>query len=106
MTDEWVKANLSTYRKSGSIGEILIINSGDLIGRWTNDRWKSTLHRVASPIFGSEAAAQSRHSVVFFSGPRDDSLISVLDLAHLGPVKYDPILSGEHLTRKLSKTNV
>jgi len=100
----WVKANLTSFRRTGNIGEILIINSGDLIGRWTNDHWKSTLHRVVSPEPSSEGAAESRYSVIFFSGPQDDALISVLDLKHLGPAKYEPILSGDHLNMKISRT--
>ena len=59
----------------------LIINAGDLLQRWTNDRWVSPLHRVAGPQPCSPAAQRSRTALVFFSGPMADALITVCPAA-------------------------
>ena len=48
-----------------------VVNIGDLLQRWTRDRWVSTLHRVV----GTEAQAPRRQSLVFFHNPRDDAEI-------------------------------
>ena len=48
-------------------------NLGDTMARWTDGRWKSTMHRVANPPEG--AAQQDRISLVFFHRPNYDILI-------------------------------
>ena len=98
----WIKANLNPY--SQSRGDILVVNAGDLIQRSTNDYWKSAYHRVVSPVAGSDASSESRMSFVFFSGPVDEAMISMLPLNYLGESKYDPISAGEHLKEKLDRT--
>ncbi|MEV8195645.1 MULTISPECIES: 2OG-Fe(II) oxygenase family protein [Rhodococcus] len=75
----------------------IVINIGDLMQRWTNDEWNSTLHRVANPIDGEWDRA--RYSMAFFHQPHHDAVIESLDLAH--EAKYPPITSGEHFQRKL-----
>jgi isopenicillin N synthase-like dioxygenase len=54
-----------------------VINQGDLMARWTNDRWISTLHRVVNPP--PEALGGNRRlSIVFFHHPNYDTLIECL----------------------------
>ena len=60
-----------------------IVNLGDLMARWTNDRWTSTLHRVAIPADG---AAARRQSLAFFHQPNWDAEITAL-AACLAPAK-------------------
>jgi len=48
-----------------------VVNIGDLLQRWTQDRWVSTLHRVV----GKEEQAPRRQSLVFFHNPRSDAEI-------------------------------
>ena len=33
--------------------DTLLVNIGDLMARWTNDRWRATMHRVARPVLGT-----------------------------------------------------
>jgi isopenicillin N synthase-like dioxygenase len=82
-----------------------IVNLGDLMAQWTNDRWRSTLHRVVNPP--SEVAYESRrHSLVFFHQPNFDALIECLPTCRVAgePGKYAPVTSGDHLLDKLAKT--
>ena len=87
--------------------EVLLVNIGDLFQQWTNDRWKSTMHRVSNPPQGSDGARSDRLSLVFFTGPRDDALIEVLPCCTDGPgAGYEPVLAGAHLKAKLQVSNV
>lgn len=72
---------LQVYDRSGHWIDVnapidsFVVNIGDMMQRWTNDKWVSTLHRVANPI---DADNNRRMSVVFFHNPRDDVEISCL----------------------------
>ncbi len=82
-----------------------IINLGDLLARWTNDRWVSTLHRVVVPDEG-EYAGSRRQSIIFFHNPNYDAEIRCLPscIAAGAPAKYPPTTSGEHLRRLFTAT--
>ena len=87
----------------------LVVNAGDLIQVWTNDRWRSPPHRVANPRDGdAAAAAAARLSVVFFTGPSDDTLIEALpgSFGPDRPKRHAPVSAREHLLMKLSRSNV
>ncbi len=74
-----------------------IINVGDLMSRWTNERWRSTLHRVVNPPRDAQGSSQ-RLSVVFFTGPDKSSTISVLPscVSDAMPAKFEPVNAGEY----------
>lgn len=78
-----------------------IVNIGDLMQRWTNDTWVSTLHRVVNPP--RAAAMQSRRqSLVFFHNPNYDALIECLP--GTGAPKHPPVTSGDYLRMKFTAT--
>lgn len=81
------------------------INIGDLIARWTNDRWRSTLHRVVNPPRDG-AIATRRLSLVFFSGPNDDALIECLPTCRSAadPAKYGPVVARQYILSKLDRS--
>jgi isopenicillin N synthase-like dioxygenase len=82
----------------------LIINLGDMMARWTNDRWRSTLHRVANPP-DLKAAMSRRQSIAFFCHPNYDAEIRCIESC-TGPDRpplYPPILAGEHMRTKMVK---
>ncbi len=54
-----------------------IVNLGDLMAEWTNDRWVSTLHRVVNPP-RDKAAGSRRLSMAFFHQPNYDAVIECL----------------------------
>ena len=78
-------------------------NIGDLMARWSNDRWVSTLHRVAVPPL--DAAPTDRISLVFFQNPNPDTVIRCFEsCVRPGETeKYPPITVAEHYLGKLMK---
>ena len=81
-----------------------VINIGDLMARWTNARWVSTLHRVVNPP-PQEGGMDRRQSLAFFHQPNWPAEIRVLDACTDGePAKYPPVLSGPYLMSKFTAT--
>jgi len=78
-------------------------NIGDLMARWSNDRWVSTLHRVAVPP--PDSVPTDRISLVFFQNPNPDTVIRCFRscVAPGEAEKYPPITVAEHYLGKLMK---
>jgi len=78
-----------------------IVNLGDLMKRWTNDVWLSTLHRVVNPPLpeGGEECTSStrRQSMAFFHNLNRDAIVRVLNSDN---PKYEPIIAGDFLMQK------
>jgi len=81
-----------------------VVNIGDLMMQWTNDKWRSTMHRVVNPP-RDKANSSRRLSLVFFHQPNYDALVNCLDSCcdAANPAKYPPITSGEHFIGKFVK---
>jgi isopenicillin N synthase-like dioxygenase len=79
-----------------------LVNLGDLLAEWTNDRWRSTVHRVVPPP-ATELGPARRRSVAWFQQPNHDAVIRVLDVCcdADNPPRYPETTSGEHLMAKL-----
>ncbi|WP_020631220.1 isopenicillin N synthase family dioxygenase [Amycolatopsis alba] len=75
----------------------LVVNLGDLTAQWTNDRWRSTLHRVVP-------GSSRRRSVAFFFDGDHDARFECLPTCHSpgNPPKYPPVLGGAHLYAKIT----
>lgn len=80
-----------------------VLNIGDMMARWTNDRWVSTLHRVVNPP-ADAALGSERLSIGFFHQPNYDALVDCLPSCRDGetPPKYPPIRAGDHLHQQFS----
>lgn len=72
-----------------------VVNLGDIMARWTDDLWCSTLHRVGLPAPGA-AAHERRQAVAFFHQPDWDAEIASLS----GRDTYPPIRYGDWLLAK------
>lgn len=84
-----------------------IVNLGDLMARWTNDRWVSTLHRVVEPGTNVAVDAPRRQAIAYFMNPNDDAEIRVIDtcLEDGEAPKYPPVLAGRYLIDKFRAAN-
>lgn len=92
---EWAKAPL--------VGDAFIVNIGDMMARWTNDRWVSTLHRVIQPG-DPKTGASRRQSIAFFHNTNLDAEIECIPscLAPGEQPKYEKVLSGPYLWNRFS----
>ena len=82
--------------------DAIVINTGDLMERWTNGQFRSTVHRVR-PIVGD----RDRYSIALFVDP--DSAVEVACIPScLEPgaaARYPVITAGEHLKQKIEATH-
>ena len=103
---EWVDVATDKYR--------FVCNIGDLLMRWTNDRWVSNTHRVLNPprdtartkgAPGEDTRASSRMSIAFFHHPNYDAKIECIPgCAGDAPPRYAPVLSGDFRNEKYAVT--
>jgi isopenicillin N synthase-like dioxygenase len=80
----------------------LLVNLGDATARWTNERWISTLHRVAAPRVNGKLVP--RRSAAYFHDGNIDAVIECLPscVTEDNPARYEPVTVGEHLAAKLA----
>jgi isopenicillin N synthase-like dioxygenase len=79
------------------IADTFVINIGDLMARWTNDLFASTLHRAAN------RSRASRYSMPFFVGPNGDAEVAAIPscVGPGNPAKHPPVLAGRHVQERL-----
>ena len=82
-------------------GEDLVVNVGDMLQRLTNNKLKSTTHRVVNPP--PELMQYSRYSVPFFLHPKSTMDLTCLTLCidEDHPKQYDDMTAGEYLDERL-----
>ncbi len=81
------------------VKDSFIINIGDLMALWTNDRWTSTLHRVIP-----RNKSFSRRTLVFFHQPNWDAKIKCLESCKGEGMKHLEVVSGPYLMEKFKST--
>lgn len=91
--NEWVSVT--------ALPEQVVVNVGDMLQRLTNNRLKSTTHRVVNPP--REQWGSSRYSIPFFLHPRSAMRLDCLPqcVTAENPLHYEPISAGEYLDERL-----
>ena len=84
-----------------------VVNVGDMAQRWTNDRWRSTMHRVINRG-GGKPGGRDRYSIAYFFDLDAQSRIEPLPtcVSATQPARYAPITAGEHLVEMYRRTTV
>lgn len=79
----------------------LMINVGDMLSRHTNNKLKSTIHRVVNPP--RELWGTSRYSIPFFMHPISEMKLDVLEncIDENNPKQFEDITAGEFLNERL-----
>ena len=78
--------------------DAIVINTGDLMERWTNGRYRSTPHRVQPKI-----GAEDRYSIAMFVDPDTETPVKVLESC-LSPgesPRYPEVTAGEHIQERI-----
>lgn len=86
---EWIEAP--------PIPGTLVCNIGDLLQRWSNDRFVSTVHRVIN------RTQNARYSIPIFFDPNTDTVVDPRDLGALEP-KHAPVTVGGHIAGRNAKS--
>ncbi|MFL1895432.1 isopenicillin N synthase family dioxygenase [Aquimarina sp. 2-A2] len=79
----------------------LVINVGDMLERLTNNKLRSTIHRVVNPP--KEEWSNPRYSIPFFMHPRSEMKLNCLEecISEDNPKQYENITAGEFLHQRL-----
>jgi isopenicillin N synthase-like dioxygenase len=92
---EWVDA---PYEEGA-----LTVNIGDLMARWTGDRWRSCRHRVLPPP--ASAPDEELVSLIWFYETDPEARISSL-APPIGRREYPPVVAHEYLLEKISAISI
>jgi isopenicillin N synthase-like dioxygenase len=93
---EWINVN--------RIPGAFVINIGDMMMRWTNDKWVSNWHRVVNPKIVN-GRSDRRLSLVYFCSTNYDTVVECLpNCSGPGnPVRYPPVVSGKYAEERFNK---
>ncbi|SFJ64587.1 isopenicillin N synthase family dioxygenase [Paraburkholderia megapolitana] len=74
-----------------------VVNVGDLLARWTNDRFRSTLHRVIN------TSGRERYSIATFYDPTYGASVDPRELGTAeANLRYQPIAAGDYILGRIN----
>jgi isopenicillin N synthase-like dioxygenase len=81
--------------------DTFVVNLGDMVPRWTNDRYRSSLHRVRN-----KSAKRDRYSVATFFNPRADYRVECVPTCRpaAGAPRHPACTVGEHVAEMARRT--
>jgi isopenicillin N synthase-like dioxygenase len=90
-----------TWLPTPALPGAAIVNTGDLLERWTNGQFRSSPHRVVNP--SDAAAPRDRYSAVLFHSPNRDAVIACLEPCQSAgcPPRFPPITAGDHMRARI-----
>jgi isopenicillin N synthase-like dioxygenase len=81
------------------IPDTLVVNVGDLLARWSNDRFRSTPHRVVN------RSGRERYSIATFYDPTYGAIVDPCDLNLEGEApRYAPVAAGDYILGRINDT--
>ncbi len=89
-----VQGKAGTWLMAHPIPGTFVVNVGDLLARWSNDRFRSTPHRVVN------RSGRERLSTALFIDPNRDTLIHPI-VAAGETARYEPVTCGDYLRNRL-----
>jgi isopenicillin N synthase-like dioxygenase len=95
-----VRTREGEWLRPPAIPGTFVVNTAEMLGRYSNDRFAPTPHRVIN------AAGAVRYAIPFFYGPDNDAVIRVVPscIGPDNPPRYEPLLYLDH-RRKLNRLN-
>jgi isopenicillin N synthase-like dioxygenase len=95
-----VRTREGEWIRPPAIPNTFVVNTGEMLSRYSNDRYRPTPHRVIN------ANNAVRHAIPFFYGPGLDAVIRPVPtcVSEANPAKYEPLLYADH-RRNLNRTN-
>jgi isopenicillin N synthase-like dioxygenase len=94
-----VKTRSGDWIEAPPLPGTLVCNIGDLLQRWSNDRFTSTVHRVIN------RSSSARYSIPVFYDPNTATRIDPRDLGVSAKESlYDPVEAGTHIVNRNKKS--
>ena len=100
-----------TFRAAEPIEDTVLVNIGDLLARWSNDRWRSSVHRVGLPPTytksekgeGSEIVSD-RYSIPVFATANMNTVIEALPgcWSEENPKKYEAVTAWGYVQQRMA----
>ncbi|KAF2122032.1 hypothetical protein BDV96DRAFT_482472 [Lophiotrema nucula] len=108
------------FKAAPAIEDAVLVNIGDLMARWSNDRWRSTVHRVGIPPSintstvnpnvntegkREEVTVPDRYSIPFFATANMDTIISALPGCwdeESNPKKYEDVTAWGYVQMRMA----
>eukprot|EP00122_Pirum_gemmata_P018262 Pgem_evm1s17106 len=89
-----------TWISAPPIPGTFVVNLGDMMNRWTNESYSSTIHRVINN------STKHRHSMPFFVNPNIDAVVETLSTTVSGscPRRFEAATSEQILLNRYSDT--
>lgn len=95
-----VRTKEGTWLRPPAIPGTFVVNTAEMLGRYSNDRFAPTPHRVVNQ------ASEARYAIPFFYGPDNDAVIRVVPscIDADNPARHEPLRYLDHRL-KLNRTN-